>query len=161
MSGDTWGVKWGRFVKLNLAKTEFPTLLTTMQAKLNGTAAEPKDNLTTAQPEGWIEDPVYSEDDLTVISYKDVDDYIGMVTRVRGKIVSTKNTGKAIYLNFDENWKKYLTVVFFANDLPDFEDKPEEFYLNKTIIVTGRVKQYHGKPEIVISSGEQIELVKE
>ena len=53
-----------------------------------------------------------------------------------------------------------LTIVIFGENRAAFKNKPEEFYPDKNICVTGRIVIYRGKPEIIISDEKQI-LVKE
>ena len=49
-----------------------------------------------------------------------------------------------------------LTIVIFGENRPAFKNKPEEFYTDKNICVTGRIAMYKGKPQIVLTSESQI-----
>lgn len=49
-----------------------------------------------------------------------------------------------------------LTVVIFGENRAAFKNKPEEFYTDKKVCVTGRIIMYRGKPEIVITREDQI-----
>jgi len=49
-----------------------------------------------------------------------------------------------------------LTVVIKGNDRNKFRFKPEEVYAHKKICVTGRVTEYAGKPQIVVTEPRQI-----
>ena len=80
---------------------------------------------------------------------------------MEGRVVRTYHSGKAAFLNFDENWRDTLSVVIFASDFPAFPKPPDQYYLHKMIRVSGRVKMYRGAPEIIVSSPDQIELVGE
>jgi len=51
-----------------------------------------------------------------------------------------------------------LTIVIFGENRVLFKNKPEEFYLDKNICVTGRIVMYKGKPEIIITSEDQIKI---
>lgn len=53
-----------------------------------------------------------------------------------------------------------LTIVIFGENRINFKNKPEEFYTDKNICVTGRIVIYKGKPEIIITTEEQI-IIKE
>ena len=72
----------------------------------------------------------------------------------------TYNSGKACFLNFHSDWKKHFTVVIFASDFSKFPSPPEEYYRGKKIQVTGRIKSYHGKPEIIVEDPSQIEVLR-
>lgn len=49
-----------------------------------------------------------------------------------------------------------LTFVIFGESRASFKNKPEEFYPDKRICVTGRVVIYKGKPEIIIYDEKQV-----
>jgi DNA/RNA endonuclease YhcR with UshA esterase domain len=49
-----------------------------------------------------------------------------------------------------------LTLVIFGESRPAFKNKPEEFYPDKNICVTGKILMYKGKPEIIITDEKQI-----
>lgn len=53
-----------------------------------------------------------------------------------------------------------LTIVIFGENRSAFKNKPEEFYPDKNICVTGRIVIYKGKPEIILTNESQI-VVKE
>lgn len=95
-----------------------------------------------------------------VVSWRDADKYYGQTRTIEGRIVVTNNTGKVCFLNFDRNWKKYFTAVIFASDFAKFPAHPEDHYLNRTVRVTGLIKEYQGKPEIIIKSPSQIEIIR-
>lgn len=49
-----------------------------------------------------------------------------------------------------------LTIVIFAKDRAKFPDTPEKLYGNKPVCVTGILKEYKGKIEIVVTSPGEI-----
>ncbi|MDP4284917.1 MAG: hypothetical protein Q8891_10855 [Bacteroidota bacterium] len=51
-----------------------------------------------------------------------------------------------------------LTIVIFAKDIPRFKGTIESLYGNKDICVSGILKEYNGKPEIIISEPEAIAI---
>ncbi len=51
-----------------------------------------------------------------------------------------------------------LTVVIFAKDRGNFSDTPEKLYANKSICVTGAIKEYKGKAEIIVRKQEEIKV---
>ena len=51
-----------------------------------------------------------------------------------------------------------LTVVIMFNKRKNFSYQPEEYRQVKTICITGTVKNYKGKPEIVVEKGEQVKV---
>ena len=53
-----------------------------------------------------------------------------------------------------------LTIVIFGESRANFKNKPEEFYTDKNVCVTGRIVIYKGKPEMILTKEEQI-IIKE
>lgn len=94
------------------------------------------------------------------ISWKDAANHYGEYCTVEGVIVRTYNSGKACFLNFHQNWKKYFSAVIFARRFNQFPGNPERHYLNKTVRITGYIKEYKGSPEIILDSPDQIEIVE-
>ncbi len=94
------------------------------------------------------------------ISAYEAEKYIGQIRPVQGRVLSTYNSGKVVFLNFGSDYKKDFTVAIFKNCLPFFHKKniyPESYYRGKYIKVTGRIRQYNG-PEIIVNHPEQIRL---
>ena len=97
---------------------------------------------------------------VPIVSWEDADKYYGQEVIVEGRIVATYNSGKACFLNFHKNWKRYFTAVIFASDFSKFPPNPEEYYRDKKVRIKGLVKEYQGKPEIILKSPKQIEIVE-
>jgi DNA/RNA endonuclease YhcR with UshA esterase domain len=80
---------------------------------------------------------------------------------VEGIIVAANSTGKVCFLNFHKNWKRYFTAVIFASDFHKFPEPPKNYYNGKKVRITGLIKKYQGKPEIIIKNPSQIEILEE
>jgi len=93
------------------------------------------------------------------VSWEEAANYYGQKVWVRGTVVAANNTGKVCFLNFHRNWRRYFTVVIFASSFQRFSEPPEKLYLNREIRVYGLVREYQGKPEIIVESPEQIEII--
>ncbi|MGB9907273.1 MAG: hypothetical protein ACPLRR_07820 [Candidatus Saccharicenans sp.] len=94
------------------------------------------------------------------ISWEEAENYYGQTVWVRGTVVAANNTGKVCFLNFHRNWRRYFTAVIFASDFHRFSQLPEKLYLNREVRVYGRVREYQGKPEIIVDRPEQIEIIR-
>ena len=103
--------------------------------------------------------PVREGKDIEVISWSDAARYYGQTVTVEGKVVASNNTGKVCFLNFHKDWRRHFTAVIFASDFDKFPSHPEDYYLNRVVRVRGLVKEYRGKPEIILKSPSQIELI--
>ena len=94
-----------------------------------------------------------------VVSWENAHKYYGQYVTVEGQIVDTHNSGKACFLNFHPDWKKHFTAVIFSFAFPKFPPHPEKFYEGKKVRVTGKVKEYQGKPEIILEDPSQIKII--
>ena len=95
------------------------------------------------------------------ISWEDANEYYGEYCCVKGKIIAAFNSGRACFLNFHKNWKRYFTAVIFASDFHKFPSNPEDYYLNKEVRIIGIIKEYQGKPEIILKNPKHIVIVNE
>ncbi len=53
---------------------------------------------------------------------------------------------------------RVFTVVIWGEDRNKFEKPPETLYGGKKICVTGTIKSYRGRPEIIVRDPSQIEV---
>jgi micrococcal nuclease len=75
-----------------------------------------------------------------------------------GRFIDNSNT-KPTLLNLgaaSPNAK--LTVLINLDDRKNFSGKPEDDYNGKNVCVTGKVVDYKGKPEIVVSKPQDIQI---
>ena len=85
-------------------------------------------------------------------------DYIGKKVAICGKVYSTKFQGSGVtFINMGGEYPNNpFTAVIMANNRSNFNYKPEEYLNGKSICVMGTVKEYKGKPEIVVEKQDQI-----
>lgn len=95
-----------------------------------------------------------------VISWQDAAKHYGEYATVEGTIVATHNSGKACFLDFHPDYKRYFTAVIFASAFSHFPANPENYYYGKKVRVSGYIKEYKGKPEIILNDPSQIEILK-
>ena len=107
-----------------------------------------------------IATPSTSPTPLAVVSWQNAAQYYGQTITVEGTVVDTYNSGKVVFLNFDEDYQGTFKVVIFPDDWPKFPEPPEGLFLNKKVRVKGLVKEYQGAPEIIVEEPEQIEIVE-
>lgn len=89
--------------------------------------------------------------------------FIGAECQICGKVVATRfnMNGKAnpTYLNFDKPFPDTpFSVVIFGKDRVNFSYEPEIFLKNKWVCVRGKVGEFNGTPQIVVSEESQFEL---
>ncbi len=89
--------------------------------------------------------------------------YLGRELIVEGKVVDTHRDLKSntVFLNFEKPYpNQCFTGVIFSSDLYKFVQNPEDYYLGKTVRIMGEVKEYQGRPEIILEEPSQIEIGK-
>jgi cardiolipin synthase A/B len=92
-----------------------------------------------------------------ILSWDQVAGYVGQTVTVEGDIVDTYDTGKVTFLNFDD--ERTFVVVIFASAYPAFPRPPEDMYWRKRVRVTGQIKPYQDKLEIIVESPDTIEVM--
>jgi micrococcal nuclease len=96
-----------------------------------------------------------------IIDHTQAGQYINQIRTVRGRVVSTYQSEKCVFLNFGRDWRNDFTVVIFNNALKFFYERginPLTFYRGKTIEVSGRIRKYNG-PEIIVNIPDEITIV--
>ncbi len=94
----------------------------------------------------------------SVIDYTDASKYIGEYKTVKGRIdnvfISSKNNS---FLNFCPNYKTCsFSATIFSSDASKFSNI--RGYEGKTVEITGLIKTYQGRPEIIINDPSQIKI---
>jgi len=59
----------------------------------------------------------------------------------------------------EEKSKATVSIAIWSTDYPKFKYVPAEYLKDKTICVTGWMKLQGGKPQVIISSQEQVEEI--
>jgi DNA/RNA endonuclease YhcR with UshA esterase domain len=93
-------------------------------------------------------------------STKEAKNHKGQYATVKGTVndVHVSKTGTAFF-NFDGDYPKHLfTAVIFKSDVRKFPEVNE--YKGLTLEITGVIKIYQGKPEIILKSPKQIRIVQ-
>ena len=88
--------------------------------------------------------------------------YLGRELIVEGKVADAyRSKTNTVFLNFEKAYPNHcFTGVIFSSNLYKFVQNPEDYYLNKTVRIMGEVKEYKGKPEIILETPTQIEVGK-
>ena len=98
---------------------------------------------------------------LTVAEAKD---HIGEQATVCGKVASSRyaatTRGNPIFLNLDKPYPNQVFTVLIWGENREKFGTPEEKYRDKQVCVTGKITEYRGAPEIVVSDPQSIEVQK-
>ena len=87
--------------------------------------------------------------------------YIGKEKTIEGKVVDVyKSKTNTLFINFEKPYpNSCFTAVVFSSDLYKFPENPEDYFEGKLIKVKGQIEDYEGKPEIILKSMTQIEVI--
>lgn len=86
--------------------------------------------------------------------------HIGEHATVCGAVASTRyaqrSKGQPTFLNLDQPYPNQIfTVVIWGEDRSKF-GAPEEKYTGKRVCVSGDIREYRGRPEVIATSPAQI-----
>ncbi len=83
--------------------------------------------------------------------------HVGETVTICSKVFGTKSLETVTFINVGAAYPNSpLTIVIFAKDIANFKTSVEDLYNNKNICVTGVIKDYNGRPEIVVTKPEEI-----
>ncbi len=99
----------------------------------------------------------------TKVSIDSVSSHIGDSVTVCSKVFSSRylegSNRQPTFLDLGADYpNNLLTVVIFGEDREKFNGFPEVLFANKNICVTGRLQDFKGHPEIIVSSPDQIKM---
>lgn len=95
----------------------------------------------------------------TKISIDSIANHIGEKVTICAKVYGTKSLEKLTFINIGAAYPSSpLKVVIFAKDRSNFKEEPAAMYADKNICVTGIVKEFKGKYEIIVNSPNDIEV---
>ena len=88
-------------------------------------------------------------------------DHVGETATVCGRVADTRyqEAGSHVtFLNFDKPYPDHTFTAFLPAENRSKFGTPEKDYKDKDICVTGKIEDYHGKPEIVLTDPQQIKV---
>jgi|GEM_PF-2239367 len=77
---------------------------------------------------------------------------------IDGEITRSTAGPKLVTFKFYKDFETKLTLVIFAKYFEIFPENPEKYYLHQKVRVTGFLKKYRGKPEIILYNPKQLEV---
>jgi len=90
---------------------------------------------------------------------KHVGDSVTVCTKIFGGVFLDRSKNTPTLLNAGGNYPDApLTLVIWADARERFENKPELFYKDKEVCITGRISLYKEKPQIVIYDERQLTI---
>ena len=108
----------------------------------------------------WGESPPLSSSKK--ISACSAKKHIGETVFVEGRVASVFRSKKNnVFLNFEKPYPyQCFAAVIFSSDLAKFPQDIEKLFEGKRVKIFGKIEQYKGKPEIILKSPNQIEILE-
>lgn len=94
-----------------------------------------------------------------IIPWTDAGQYVGHTITVEGQVVRTRRSGSVVFLNFTEDWRDRFYVILFRGVLGSWPEPPQQYFLDKTVHVTGKVVLRAMTPQIQVNNADQIQVV--
>jgi hypothetical protein len=100
-----------------------------------------------------------SGENILTVTTEDVKNHIGENAIVKGYVADVVIREKVEYLNFDRKFpKNTFSAVIFSEKFSEVGDL--SIYKNQNIEVKGVISTYKDKPQIIVSSKNQIRIIK-
>jgi micrococcal nuclease len=96
-----------------------------------------------------------------VIPWKEAHEHYGQWVTVKGRIVSSENTGSICFLNFSLEEEDNVVVLIFQSAFDRFPPDPQDFYDGKDVLVTGKIQKYLGITSITVPYPSRIKMVED
>ncbi len=108
------------------------------------------------------------------VPFQDAAKFYGQTKTVEGTIVGTHCDEKMCFLNFDKDFRKYLSAVIVASDFAkfskasgkDLKGEMDKMYLGKKVQITGQVNEYKskdaskpGRPQIAVTDAASVKVL--
>jgi endonuclease/exonuclease/phosphatase family metal-dependent hydrolase len=107
------------------------------------------------------EPPIHPDEGLKHLAWQDARKAVGESAFISGKIIDVNSAGRVNFLNFDTKRPADFVVVVFREKLGNFPQPLEKMYNGKIVRVRGVVKLYRDRPEMEVTSPDQIEILEE
>lgn len=100
-----------------------------------------------------------ADEGVMTIHWKDARGAIGDVAYVCGEVIAVRDIGSITFINFDEGPDRKFTGVVFRDNYGKFPDDIKKLYNGKTVRIRGQITTHQDKPQIVMTSADQIEVI--
>lgn len=103
------------------------------------------------------------QDESALLEPSEAAEHVGEEATVCGEVAATayvgSQPGKPSFLSFGAAYPdQVFSVVIFAEDADKFRRRPDRLYRARYVCVTGTVELFDGKPRMVVTTPEAIEI---
>jgi hypothetical protein len=84
--------------------------------------------------------------------------YVGEHRVIEGPVTAARRDGNTVHLDLGTS-PQDLAVSLVIGVLSHFPDVPEQYYLGKTVRVSGQIQSFRGVPEVILHDASEIEVI--
>lgn len=95
----------------------------------------------------------------TVVPWEEADDHVGSVVTVEGDVATAATTPEGVLIEFEPGNDRAFRAILLVPLVSGLPRHPERLYLGKRIRATGLVRRWGARPEMVLQTSGQIEVV--
>lgn len=95
-----------------------------------------------------------------IVPWQDAANHYGKKVVIEGEVSATYRSAAVCFLNFNADYNKDFFAVIPSSAFEQFPPGPETYYKGKRVRITGTVREYRGRPQILLESPKQIEIVE-
>jgi hypothetical protein len=95
----------------------------------------------------------------SVIPWQEAGRHVGRVVTVEGDVVRAQSTSETCVLEFDADDDRAFRTVLLLPLFSSIPTRPERLYQGKRVRVSGNIVRFQGRPEMILRSPGQIEVV--
>lgn len=114
---------------------------------------------TVAEPAVEAKPVIGADEGVMSIHWSTAGEAIGEVAYVCGKVIEVRNIGAITFINFDEQRPAKFVGVVFRDNYGKFPDDIKKLYAGKLVKIRGQITTYRDRPQIVLTSPAQMEIV--
>lgn len=100
-----------------------------------------------------------ADEGVMTIHWTTANKAMGEVAYVCGKVIEVRDIGAITFINFDDNRPAKFVGVVFRDNYGKFPDDLKKLYAGKFVKIRGQITAHRDKPQIVLTSPGQIEIV--
>jgi hypothetical protein len=94
-----------------------------------------------------------------IVDAADASAHVGSAVTIEGDVATARSDANGLVLELAPLGEKSFRAVLVRSLLSSLPRSPERIYEGKRVRVTGRVQRFAGRPEMVLESASQIEIV--
>jgi endonuclease/exonuclease/phosphatase family metal-dependent hydrolase len=103
--------------------------------------------------------PIGANEGRPQVMWQNARSVVGKLALVAGKVINVRKVGRITFINFDDQRPRRFEAAIFDDNIANFPKPPAEMYDGKIINIRGRVTLFQDRPQIIITSPEQIDVL--